>query len=102
MPVSSSATAMKPWRWALLIFELFLFALILILPQVELPIFTLHGSTAPVVAKARLYSAPVRIAAVKVTTPIPSEATWRVFEAASEDVPVASNFRLSLFCTLIC
>jgi hypothetical protein len=46
----------KRWRYALLFFELFLFALILILPQVDLPDFTFPGSTAPIVAKARLSS----------------------------------------------
>jgi len=38
----------------LLIFELFLFALTLVLPQVDLSDFTFHGDTAPVVAKAKL------------------------------------------------
>lgn len=50
---------MKRWRHALLLFELFLFALILVLPQVDLPDFTFPGGTAPIVAKARLSSAPV-------------------------------------------
>lgn len=49
---------MKGWRFALLMFELFLFALILILPQVDLPDFTFPGGTAPIVAKARLSSPP--------------------------------------------
>lgn len=50
--------SMKRWRYALLIFELFLFALILILPQVDLPDFTFPGDSAPIVAKARLCSRP--------------------------------------------
>lgn len=50
---------MKPWRWALLIFELFLFALILVLPQVDLPDFAFHRDSAPIVAKSKLSSAPV-------------------------------------------
>jgi hypothetical protein len=50
---------MKGWRYALLIFELFLFALILVLPQVDLPDFTFRAGTAPIAAKARLSSAPV-------------------------------------------
>jgi hypothetical protein len=45
---------MKGWRFALLIFELFLFALILVLPQVDLPDFTFPGGTAPILAKSRL------------------------------------------------
>ena len=48
---------MTRWRWALLIFELLLIALILVLPQVDLPDYTFHGGTAPVAAKARLSSA---------------------------------------------
>ena len=49
---------MKRWRYALLLLELFLFALILVLPQVNLPDFTFPGGTAPVVAKAKLSSRP--------------------------------------------
>ena len=48
---------MTRWRWTLLIFELLLIALILVLPQVDLPDYTFHGGTAPVAAKARLSSA---------------------------------------------
>ena len=47
---------MKFWRWTLLIFELLLFAIILVLPQVDLPDFTFHSGTAPVVAKLSLSS----------------------------------------------
>ena len=49
---------MKEWRFALLIFELFLFALILVLPQVDLPDFTFPGGSAPISAKSRLSSPP--------------------------------------------
>lgn len=49
---------MKGWRYALLIFELFLFALILVLPQVDLPDFTFPRGSAPITAKARLCSRP--------------------------------------------
>jgi len=49
---------MKRWRFVLLMWELFLFALILVLPQVDLPDFTFPGGTAPIVAKARLSSPP--------------------------------------------
>lgn len=45
---------MKGWRYALLIFELFLLALILVLPQVDLPDFTFPGGTAPIAARSRL------------------------------------------------
>lgn len=49
---------MSRWKWLLLIFELALFLVILVLPQVDLPDFTFHGGTAPVVAKARISSPP--------------------------------------------
>ena len=49
---------MKGWRYGLLIFELFLFALILVLPQVDLPDFTFPRGTAPIAAKSRLSSPP--------------------------------------------
>ena len=39
---------MKHWRFSLLIFELALFAVILILPQVDLPDFTFRAGSAPV------------------------------------------------------
>lgn len=48
---------MKRWHYELLIFELFLLALILVLPQVDLPDFTFSSGTAPIVAKTRLSSA---------------------------------------------
>ena len=54
---------MKLWRWSLLIFELFLFALILILPDVDLPDFAFQRGSAPIVAKARV-SAPPALAVV--------------------------------------
>ena len=50
---------MKLWKWVVLIFELTLFAVILILPQVDLPEFTFHGGNAPVTAKDRTAVRPV-------------------------------------------
>jgi len=47
---------MNRWRWALLIFELFLLALIPALAQVDLPDSTFYGRSAPLVAKLRLFS----------------------------------------------
>ena len=38
---------LKRWQWILLLFELVLFAVILILPQVDLPDFTFHKGTGP-------------------------------------------------------
>ena len=69
---------MKRWQWALLIFELALFALILVLPQVALPEFTFHGGTAPIAVKARLSLNRVQpAAAIHLPTLIPG----RVLEA---------------------
>jgi hypothetical protein len=94
---------MKRWQWALLIFELALFAVILVLPQVALPEFTFHGGTAPIAFKARLSRNPVQPAvAVPLTILIPK----RILEAFAETAlffsPVHWETRLSLLCTLIC
>lgn len=51
---------MKRWCWVLLIVELALFALMLVLPEADLPAFTFQGGTAPVVAKARFSFSPGR------------------------------------------
>jgi len=94
---------MSRWRWALLIFELVLFAVILILPQVELPDFTFHGGTAPVVMKTRLASGTARadvVNPVQLPTPVP------VFDCqiVVHDPPSGTDAdtRLSLLCTLTC
>jgi hypothetical protein len=49
---------MKSWRWGFLLFELFLLALILVLPQVDLPDFAFHRGTAPIIASTQ--SQPTR------------------------------------------
>ena len=94
---------MKRWRLALLIFELALFAIILVLPQVDLPDFALHGGTSPVPTQARLASAVARVVVA-----IPMQ-PWLVGPAL-EAFPLTSkrpdfysfDSRLSLLCTLIC
>jgi hypothetical protein len=95
---------MNRWKWVLLIFELALFALILILPQVDLPDFTFHGGTAPVAAKARLSSVPVRSAVVvaAVETSHSGPAVQAQLERYIVPTLAASNSRLSLLCTLLC
>lgn len=95
---------MNLWKWALLIFELALFAVILILPQVDLPDFTFHGGTAPVAAKARLSSAPVRSAVVvaAMQTSFPGPVVGAQPENCIVPTLAASNSRLSLLCTLLC
>ena len=94
---------MKSWRWTLLGFELFLFALILVLPQVDLPDFTFHGGTAPVVAKAKVCSPPVLSS---VTTPGHSRFPQPFLESRAEPVrhavPLKQHTLLSLLCTLLC
>jgi len=92
---------MQRWRLALLIFELVLFAVILILPQVDLPDFTFHGGTAPVTAKARVTPLPLRAMAA----PLPTgaiELSERSQGAAETTVSSASHSRLSLSCVLTC
>ena len=94
---------MKRWQWALLISELALFALILVLPQVELPEFAFQGGTAPVAVKARSSLTPVRPA---VLLQLPMLIPGRTLEALAETrlvrSPARGETRLSLLCTLIC
>jgi hypothetical protein len=93
---------MKRWQWAVLIFELALFALILILPQVDLPDFTFHGMTAPVAAKARVSAPPARAFVVPVRTPLLRPAPEKLADAISPTTPADSNSRLSVLCTRLC
>lgn len=94
---------MKQWKWFLLIFELALFAVILILPQVDLPDFAFHGGTAPVSAKART---SVRPTVTPVIAParawLPAHVLETRLEAARSLASIDSGGRLSLLCTLIC
>ena len=94
---------MKRWKWALLVFELALFALILILPQVALPAFTFHGGTAPVFARGRMLSALAasQVIAATVAILLPS---WILTLSASEisPHPVSSHPSLSVLCLLLC
>ena len=94
---------MKLWRWTLLGFELFLLALILVLPQVDLPDFTFHGGTAPVVAKAKVCSPPILSS---ITTPGNSRLPQPLRESRTESVrhaiPLKQHALLSLLCTLLC
>jgi hypothetical protein len=95
---------MKRWHWVLLIFELFLFAVILVLPEVDLPDFTFHGGTAPIVAKARVSSAPVLSS---MTTPVQPRLPQHIREVRNQQLirpAVRLNPRslISLLCILIC
>ena len=95
---------MTRWRWTLLIFELLLIALILVLPQVDLPDYTFHGGTAPIAAKARLSSASTGAGVSIVQAPMVLPST--LLEAASDSRGVAvasgSDVLLALLCAFRC
>ena len=101
MPGSKSYTS-KRWRTTILIFEIFLFAFILVLPQVALPDFTAHGGVSMCAAQARRFSLltgvtlesepPTTFAAI-------SETIWNHSSAISLS---AGSSRRALLCTLIC
>jgi len=74
---------MKGWRHALLVFELFWFALILVLPQVDLPDFTFPGGTAPVIVKATLSSPP---SFSVVPDPVHVHSLWPIEETKSRGI----------------
>ena len=94
---------MKAWRWTFLIFELCLFALILVLPQVDLPDFTFHRGTSPVAAKAKLSSPPVLSS---VTAPAQFRLPNHIRELRNQPVRLEvrqkPNALLSLLCALLC
>jgi hypothetical protein len=95
---------MTRWRWALLLFELFLIALILVLPQVDLPDFTFHGGNAPVAAKARVSSASsgagVEIAQARAL--LPSRHLESHQEKTGIPLIFGSSVVLSMLCTFLC
>lgn len=96
------STYMSRWKWILLIFELALVLAILVLPQVELPDFTFHGGTSPVVTKARLSNPPLQ--------PVVNAPVRRDFPTVTETslnqivlVPVThAEPPLLLSCALLC
>jgi hypothetical protein len=94
---------MKRWQWVLLITELALFAIILVLPQVDLPDFTFHGGTAPVAIKSRISSSPMRLTIALTTADArPSHLVQQHLEMPDFTTPSSTHSRLSLFCVLIC
>jgi len=94
---------MKRWRWALIVFESLLFALILILPQVELPDFTSHPGRTPIVVKPSLSFAAF-LYFVSVTTKAQSLPHIREARGERPQFMIHRNghFLLSLFCILLC
>ena len=94
---------MKRWQLAVLIFELALFAAILVLPQVALPAFTFHGGTAPVTAHSRvLQSGPVPVIATIPQALSPQQTAQGASENTVSISPPALHSRLSRLCVLIC
>jgi ABC-type sulfate transport system permease subunit len=94
---------MARWRWALLVFELFLFALILILPQVDLPDTAFRDGHTPVMAKLLVNSAPLACSAFAVLNAIVG--SQRTVSAVPGSVPGPeqhSTVGSSLLCTLPC
>ena len=94
---------LKRWQWVLLLFEMALFAFILVMPQVDLPDFTFQSGTAPVVAHARVSSPPVR-AFTQIVVPVLLLALRAEARSELRDIlsPRSLDCRLSLLCTLIC
>lgn len=95
---------MKRWKWALLIFELALFALILVLPQVDLPDFAFHCGTAPVVMKARFSVPPVitRHSLMPLVQRLSINGMRAMVEETNAVSSATNHFRLSLLCILLC
>jgi hypothetical protein len=94
---------MRGWRFVLLIFELFLFALILILPQVDLPDFTFPGGTAPILAKSKLCSPPTfSIAPV----PVQARSLGRIEQTTGREIRTTAHLNplspVTLTCILRC
>ena len=94
---------MKRWQLLILIFELALFAAILVLPQVALPVFAFHEGTAPVAAHARVCD-PVPATAITIAAQIlPAEPIVQGRgETPDVSAPPAVHSRLSRLCVLIC
>src|ERR1700757_2272272 len=92
---------MKGWRWGILLFELFLLALILVLPQVDLPDFAFHRGTAPILARSRVSAPPVLNA---VTVPTQSQPMTQFGNGEEQRLGFVSHAiprsLLSLLCTL--
>lgn len=94
---------MKRWQFLFLIFELVLFAVILVMPQVALPDFTFHEGTAPVAAHARLCDHPAATAVTVLPRILYPQPIARVgVEIPNDPAPPAVHSRLSLLCVLIC
>ena len=94
---------MKRWQFSFLIFELVLFAVILVLPQVALPDFTFHNGTAPVAAHSRVCERAPGTAIPVAPQILPSEPiSYLAGQIPETPDPLAVHSRLSRLCVLIC
>jgi hypothetical protein len=95
--------SMKRWQFSILIFELALFAIILVLPQVALPDFTFHEGRAPVAAHARICGHAPAAAITVAPRILPSEPMAHLGgQIPDAPAPPAVHSRLSRLCVLIC
>jgi len=94
---------MKGWRWGILLFELFLFVLILVLPQVDLPDFAFHQGNAPIIARSRVSAPPVLTVVTVATRSRPTKQFGsgpdQLLGLVSRAIP---RPLLSLLCILLC
>ena len=94
---------MARWRWVLLISGLFLFALILVLPQVDLPDTTLREGGAPVIVRAQLNSPPTVLASLPAfSLGSQRNACSTVTRAISPASLLSAVERRVLVCALLC
>jgi hypothetical protein len=101
--VQYGSHSMKRWQFSILIFELALFAIILVLPQVALPDFTFHEGTAPVAAHARVCDQAPATAITVAPQILSSDPIAQVGgEIPEAPAPPAVHSRLSRLCVLIC
>lgn len=94
---------MKSWRWALLLFELFVFALILVLPQVDLPDTAFRDGNSPVVAKLQVTAAPLMaVGLTRVQTWSPGQLHGAVLPDTNPSEVLSPADRRSLLRALLC
>ena len=94
---------MTRWGWVLLIFELFLFVVILIHPDVDLPDTAFRDGNSPVLAKLQVNTPPVMAASItRIATGFPHyiEPVFRRDLPSTERTSPATL--RSLLCTLLC
>ena len=94
---------MKRWQLLILIFELTLFAAILVLPQVALPDLAFHEGSAPVAARARVCDPAAGTAIAMAPLILSAEPSVQMRgETPDVSAPPALHSRLSRLCVLIC